>query len=255
VLSAGIVRRPVLQAFEAREEDLRQRLVRRRRPTAPEPTRRAVLQAFVAESVRPERFATLDRPLQDAFLTLADLLRTGGQGIVVGGGRTSLVRIVDNLVEGVVQGIHVGASGPPVGRESIDEVVLSRNVVHLVVPVSYPRERHAVYVGNAGSVHVLDTVASLRRTGAVTPPAVPTPVDGVRVFGALGPFVVIRNTSLTGFAVGVRVVAVAPMLPATRRLWLVSETARSGGTGATVVAAAHPPGQPAPVLTLGNNIP
>ena len=157
--------------------------------------------------------------------------RAGFQGIVVGGTRVGTVRILDNVVEGVVQGIHVGASSRRVqGRETVDEVQISRNVVHLNVPPTYDRERHAVFVGNARTVHVLDTIASLKRT-VKTGEAVAnaTPVDGVRVHGELGPFFVVQKTSLQGFQTGVRVV---PLGMPRQKLWLVAETMADGAQAA-----------------------
>ena len=134
------------------------------------------------------------------------------------------VQVVDNLVEDAVQGIHVGVSdGSTPNRDLAGEVVVHRNVVHLLVPADYDRERHAVFVGNARSVHVKDTVASLTRVGAGTP----TLVEAIRVFGQLGPFVVVRQTSLSGFPVGV---SVRPLDPIPNpRVWLVAETMAAGG--------------------------
>jgi hypothetical protein len=147
-----------------------------------------------------------------------------GQGIVVAGARAETVQVLDNLVEDAVQGIHVGVSDPSTPqRELAGEVVVLGNVVHLLVPADYDRDRHAIFVGNARSVHVKDTVASLTRVGAGTP----TLVEAIRVFGQLGPFVVVRQTSLSGFPVGV---SVRPLDPIPNpRVWLVAETMAAGG--------------------------
>jgi hypothetical protein len=100
----------------------------------------------------------------------------------------------------------IGVSNPDdPGQESIDEAVLSRNVVHARVPIGYKRDRHGVFVGNARSIHICDTVATLKRAGKLPPGEIPTPVEGIRVHGVLGPFVVVRHTSLAGFTLGVRV--------------------------------------------------
>jgi len=147
-----------------------------------------------------------------------------GQGIVVAGARAETVQVLDNLVEDAVQGIHVGVSDPSTPeRELAGEVVVLGNVVHLLVPADYDRDRHAVFVGNARSVHVKDTVAGLTRVGAG--PA--TLVEAIRIFGQLGPFVVVRQTSLTGFPVGVSVRPLDPIPDP--RVWLVAETMAAGG--------------------------
>jgi len=155
--------------------------------------------------------------------------RVADAGIVVGGSAVGTVEILDNLVEQTIQGIHVAASGPATGREAADAVLLSRNVVHARVPAAHKRDRHAVFVGNARSVHVKDTIATLERTGK----AAPTPVDAIRLYGVFGPFVAVRQTSVREFTTGVRVEPLEP-LPSPR-MWLVAETmAEAGALGAEV---------------------
>ena len=91
--------------------------------------------------------------------------RLADEGIVVGGGSVGTIEILDNIVEQTIQGIHVAASGPAAGREAAEAVLLSRNVVHARVPAAHRRGRHAIFVGNARTVHVKDTIATLERTG------------------------------------------------------------------------------------------
>ena len=156
-------------------------------------------------------------------------IRAAGQGIVVAGSTVGTARIDDNLVEGTVQGIHVGVSDAKQGaRDSADAVIVSRNVVHAVVPAVFPRDRHGVFVGNARSIHVVDTVATLRRIGVNPAGAQPTPVEGIRIHGVLGPFLAVRQSSLAGFQVGVRVVPLAPQPKL--HMWLVAETFADGAS-------------------------
>jgi hypothetical protein len=176
--------------------------------------------------------------------------RVVDEGIVVAGGAVGTVEILDNLVEETIQGIHVAASGPAAGREAAEAVLLSRNVVHARIPAGHKRERHAVYVGNARSVHVKDTIATLERTGA----GAQTPVDAIRLYGNFGPFVAVRQTSTRNFTTGVRVRPLEP-LPSPR-MWLVAETMAQGGTlGAEVPEAVeaernYPAHRPVASLTL-----
>ena len=149
--------------------------------------------------------------------------RVADEGIVVAGRTVGTVEILDNLVEQTIQGIHIAASGPAAGRESADAVLVSRNVVHARVPAAHNRGRHAVFVGNARSVHVKDTIATLERTGQQAP----TPVDAIRLHGAFGPFVAVRQTSARNFTTGVRVEPLDPV--PSPRMWLVSETMADGG--------------------------
>jgi len=168
-----------------------------------------------------------------AFTELQGLGRTlaaVGQAIVVGGRQTASVRISGNTIRGAVQGIHVGTSHPGGGRERAGEVLISGNMVHLAVPATHARERHAVFVGNADSIQVTDTRATISRTAPV-PGVDPTPVDAVRLFGSFGPFVSARGVSVDGFHVGVRAepLGAAP----TRRVWSISEVMAAGLAGAT----------------------
>ena len=149
--------------------------------------------------------------------------RVADEGIVVAGRTVGTVEILDNLVEQTIQGIHIAASGPAAGREAADAVLVSRNVVHARVPAAHNRGRHAVFVGNARSVHVKDTIATLERTGQQAP----TPVDAIRLHGVFGPFVAVRQTSARDFTTGVRVEPLDPV--PSPRMWLVSETMADGG--------------------------
>jgi hypothetical protein len=176
----------------------------------------------LGEGRRPDALSQVSR---DLLGRLATSVRAVGQGIVVGGSSALVTaRVVDNLVEGAIQGIHVGVSARDERHRTIQSVVVARNVVHCAVPVSYDRDRHGIFVGNVRSAHVVDNVCTLRRIGAVQPR--PTPVEGVRVHGELGPFLAVRQTSLQGFTVGVRVVPLEPQ--PTARMWLVAETMADG---------------------------
>ncbi len=105
-------------------------------PTAPSVTDDAAFATFVlARLADPSRL----RPAALAELTaVARSLRAVGQGIVVGGSRGASIRISDNSVDGVLQGIHVGASADAAGRERMEEVLISGNRVHLTVPSTFP---------------------------------------------------------------------------------------------------------------------
>ena len=208
------------------------------RLTAKQVSRRGALKALQAAAVRvadgPAR-ARLPKSAQAVIDQLQVDLRVVGQGIVVGGSRAGTIEIAVNLVEDAVQGIHVGIShADQAGREAADTVMIARNVVHALVPSQYDRDRHAVFVGNARSIHVVDTVATLERTGSL--PFLRTPVEGIRIHGELGAFLTVRQSSLSGFRVGVRVVPLGT--PASPRMWFVAETMAAGATTAVDAPAA-----------------
>ena len=157
---------------------------------------------------------------------------TADAGIVVGGTSVGTVRIVDNVIENVARGVHVGVSGrgvtPP---PAADVVLISGNVVHLLVPAGHKRDRHAVFVGNARSISILDTIATARRGGTgITP----LPRPGGPILGQPGLVVGLPTTGASGTPIaqrppavptGVRVVPLAAPGVAT---WSVTDTLAEG---------------------------
>lgn len=189
-----------------------------------------------------------DRERRLALARVARALRAVGQGIVVGGDGAGTIQILDNVIEDVIQGIHVGLSNADIrGQERASEAIVSRNVVHSLVPTTWRRERHAVFVGNVGSATITDTTATLKRTfdplvliGASRRELsrrepdrkrlAGTPVEAIRVWGAFGVYMVVRQSSLRGYSTGV---TVRPMPDPGRQevrnqLWLVAETMALG---------------------------
>lgn len=186
-----------------------------------------------------------ERERRVAITRIAQALRAVGQGIVVGGDGAGTIQILDNVIEDVIQGIHVGLSNADIpGQERASEAIISRNVVHSLVPATWQRQRHAVFVGNVGSITITDTNATLQRTFDPTvlvratrgerarrrpddKRMTGTPVEGIRVWGAFGLYMVVQRSSLRGYSTGVIVRATpdpGPMEEFRNRLWLVSET-------------------------------
>jgi hypothetical protein len=166
----------------------------------------------------------------DQLRAIAASLRSVGEGLVVGGRRATTVQVLDNVVEDALQGIHLGISDPRTGeRETAGEVIVSRNVIRLNVPAGWQRERAAVYVANARSTTIVDTMATLTGIGREDGGS---EVEGIRVRGRLGPFLLVRGSSLRGFIVGVRVqpTLAEDMSP----MWLVAETMAVGGAAGLV---------------------
>ncbi|HEY8724340.1 MAG TPA: hypothetical protein VIL92_10845 [Gaiellaceae bacterium] len=84
---------------------------------------------------------------------------------------------------------------------------------------------------------MVDTVATLRRIGSSAAGAQPSPVEGIRIHGVLGPFLTVRQSSLEGFAVGVRV-APLPTVPKLR-MRLVAEKFATGAATVLDAPAGH----------------
>ena len=160
--------------------------------------------------------------------------RSMAQGIVVGGSRAPLVRIDGNLVQGAIEGIHVGLQA--VGKVGlvVGQAVMAGNTVGLIVPFFWARQRHAYYVGNVASLTMTDNHARLVRTGSLDG----TPVDAVRVWGALGGWVEIRGMDLAGpFRTGVVIRDTGPGGVKGRSLRYLSDVLNANGVAALDVPA------------------
>ena len=141
----------------------------------------------------------------------------GSQGIVVAKNEapgdvvpSPDLRILNNRIEGCRQGIHLGASreggaepddGDPCAHDALDTVIVQGNAVDVLLSPETSAERHGIFVGNARHITVQDNRVTVRRTeaGAVWR------IDGIRVWGFLGPMVLVRQNHTDGADVGIRV--------------------------------------------------
>ncbi len=190
----------------------------------------ALTAAFV-NSLSGARLDAFDPDVRDALTLAIGSTRFVRQGIVVAGTRPVVVRVRDNVVEDAAQGIHVSASHAQVaGDEAVRDVTIRDNEVRCRVPARYARERHAVFVGNATTVAVTGTLASLVRPDRrIVVAGQATRVEAIRVYGRLGPAMAVTDTRASGFTVGVRVTPLAPFPATTRRVWRVADTVAADG--------------------------
>lgn len=167
----------------------------------------------------------------------------GGAGIKVGGDNTAnSLRVLDNVVQGCAQGIHIGYSSVQARSAQV-----RGNSVRVVVPFHHQRDRHAFAVSNLHSSWVTDNFADLELTGKrIT--LLNSPVDGLVLYGQLGPCAVVRQNSFLGFTTGVRCEQSSfGVLGPNNRMWVVAENVATGGnplaTLLPVVAANNFPHQ------------
>jgi hypothetical protein len=151
------------------------------------------------------------------------------QGIVIAGVAAPDVRVIDNSVQGVLQGVRVGVSHREASQGAPDmagRVQIAGNTVGLLLPPIDIRERYGIFVGNCNSLRIEDNVVTVTRYQLTAN----LYIEGIRVYGHLGRMVLVRDNHLSGVATGVRV---TPLNPASNQLqqWLVStnmaEQARS----------------------------
>ena len=168
------------------------------------------------------------------------------QGIVVGGKVAEDVRIADNAVTGVLQGIHVGVSDTGSGTTaplSAGRVTVVRNTVGVVLPPVAVRGRHGVFVGNCDSLLVDDN-----RMDAARPRADKRGVEGIRVHGVLGRMALVRANHLSGFTTGI---AFTPLGPPRKQRdqWVVEDNLAESASPVVAV-----PQEAVPRVRMSGNV-
>lgn len=126
------------------------------------------------------------------------------QGIVVGGRKAEDVRILNNTIHGVLQGIHVGQSRKLKDRDPnvLDRTVrlqIIGNTVTVLLPTIIPYERHGIFCGNCDSLAVENNYVVIKRYQET----LETNIDGIRVFGTVGRMVKVCQNHIEYPTVGI----------------------------------------------------
>jgi Family of unknown function (DUF6519) len=156
----------------------------------------------------------------------------GARGIVVGGTVATDARITGNTVRDVIQGIHVGISakrqrkpGPGQGvSDTAGRVIIAGNTTHIVLMPESAFERHGIFVGNCQSLLIQDNYATCDRVSTADRLA----IDGIRVYGFLGPFAYITRNHLSGFTTGIRVAGLNNTSDGPSSMWRVVDNIAVG---------------------------
>jgi hypothetical protein len=158
------------------------------------------------------------------------------QGIVVVGLRAGEVRIDNNVITDFAQGIHVGLSksGPRTGGnvQQAGRVQIGGNSVVLWIGPGVFRERHAVFVGNADNILVQGNSLSLARDALSSGVL----VDGVRLFGYFGRYIMVRDNYIPSFGTGIRITPRGTEYTPATRFWRVTDNAVLFSSQAPVVS-------------------
>ena len=192
------------------------------------------LEKFVRRALQAPDTLALSEANQRFFGGISTSSRSMSQGIVVGGSQADLVRVRGNVIVSAIEGIHVGLSAANGMTASAGDVVISGNVVACSIPFFWGRSRHTIYAGSVNQLSVHDNSASLVRIGGVANDVAaftPTPVEAVRIYGRVGPWLSVRGLSLTGdFNCGVSVTDTSIIKPRVQ-LRYVSDVLNSAGAG------------------------
>jgi hypothetical protein len=161
------------------------------------------LLSLAGDAVRGGRVSEI--PAFKAWRTgvLERLTPVAFQGIVVGGQVAEDVRIVDNTMQDVQQGIHVGLSNGGVRSERIraERVFIRGNNVVVQVPVDAVHQRHGIFVGSSNDLAIMDNHVEVHLAD------LDLQTQAILVKGLLGRLALIQRNHVEGGMVGIQVTA------------------------------------------------
>lgn len=158
-------------------------------------------------ALKDERFTPVLLKARKALLSRA--APAAGQGIVVAGAIADEVRIRDNIVSGVEQGVHVGLSFGPRRTKanwlSVGHAQISGNRIDLSVSSLSSGERHAIFVGNCNSLVIRDNAGTLANKAFANVRAATEilSVEPIRLWGLFGPRLIVTANHFQGYKQGI----------------------------------------------------
>mgnify|MGYP000998810260 FL=1 len=190
---------------------------------------RVILSPSSPESTQ---FKRLNKELEDIPITAA-------QGVVIGGSTASEVRIINNSIIGVIQGVHVGMrkrTDNPMDFDSAEDVWIAGNEVKInLIPGA--RERHGIFVGNCHALQIKDNHIEIRKSGLTKEES----IDGIRIYGHMGRRAIVRQNYIEKASIGVNFAPIRSIyeesLPPQ---WVVAENMISGSINAILIPARVP---------------
>lgn len=135
---------------------------------------------------------------------LPQLYSTSSQGIVVAGNVANNIRILNNTIEGAVQGIHVGLgdmkASPVVTRLASTQVQIRGNTVNILLTPETNGGRHGIFLSSVTSGIISDNHLTLQRTENAG-----QDIYGIKVVGVFGLRVLIERNAMFNFSSGIYV--------------------------------------------------
>jgi Family of unknown function (DUF6519) len=171
---------------------------------------------------------------------LPQLYSTSSQGIVVAGNVANDIRILNNTIDGAVQGIHVGLgdmkASPLLTRLPSTQVQIRGNTVNILLTPETNGGRHGIFLSSIRSGIISDNHITLQRTADAS-----QDIYGIKVVGVLGLRVLIERNAMFNFNGGIYVQPESGTSQSTS-LWKASDNA---STSANYI----------PSFILENNVP
>jgi hypothetical protein len=133
-------------------------------------------------------------------LELRNYLQVGYQAIVIGGSGGKNLRIYNNTIRNMIQGIHVGASvKDPKGKNTkhMEEVSVCSNNIDLANLRWLSRQKHGIFVGNTEIAIIKDNVVSLDNKYGVKSKIPSSPVNGICLFGYHGKMILVSSNVIS----------------------------------------------------------
>jgi len=166
-----------------------------------------------------------------------EIAPVGKQGIVMGGENAEEVRVINNTLEGFLQGIHIGLSHKESQPGTPDKAgfvtVTGNNIVVRFSPEAKYEERHGIFMGNCRSLMIENNHVVLERLKG----AEKLNIEGIRVYGIIGQRMIIRHNHMEGFDSGILIDALPPYEK--ECLWLTVDNIASGAAHAVVTKNAN----------------
>jgi hypothetical protein len=107
------------------------------------------------------------------------------RGITIGGRTAEDIRILNNTIQGTLQGIHLGLSHEQSeeARDLAESITIAGNSIQVLLPPTIGKqERHGIFVGNCQSLLLENNYIQLKRLLH----GENILIDGIRVWGVLG---------------------------------------------------------------------
>ena len=179
------------------------------------------VQSAASKSVRE---ANPHGGIQRAIKVMTAVAVTPSQGVVVAGARIGYLTVAGNVVRQALQGIHIGVSQENLTTPLYsDRVYVAGNSVTVPPPLGVVA-RHGIFVGNCRSLQITDN----RIDGIKSPRTAQTSIfEGIRVFGYIGLFAVIRANHISGLSIGVNFNPLGTSIPP-KPQWIVTDNIAEG---------------------------
>jgi hypothetical protein len=126
------------------------------------------------------------------------------QGVVVGGRIATDVRILNNTIQGVLEGVHLGMShrkSPKGTPDLAGRLQIKGNTIGLILPPIAFRERYGIFIGNCNSNIIGNNYIRVKRFLKT----VNVHIEGIRIFGHSGRMMIVKQNHLENFTVGIYV--------------------------------------------------